>query len=43
LEAIAEIKKTDMNTEKLESVIRSIAGTAKNMGVEIEAGAVRLD
>ena len=42
LEEIAELKKTDLNTEKLESVIRTIAGTAKNMGIEIEAGAVKL-
>ncbi len=43
LEEIAEIKKDDMNTEKLESVLRVIAGTAKNMGIEVEAGALKLD
>lgn len=36
LEEIAALKKGDMNSEHLESVIKSIAGTAKNMGVEIE-------
>ncbi|MEI7562836.1 MAG: 50S ribosomal protein L11 [bacterium] len=36
LEEIAEIKKGDMNTDNLEAVIKSLAGTAKNMGVEIE-------
>jgi len=42
LEEIAEIKKDDMNTNNLESVIRTIAGTAKNMGIEIEPKAVKL-
>jgi len=42
LEEIADIKKDDMNTEKLESLIRTIAGTAKNMWIEIESGAIKL-
>ena len=36
LEEIAELKKWDMNSENIESMIKSISGTAKNMGVEIE-------
>lgn len=31
-----------MNTEKPESIIRSIAGTAKNMGIKIAPGAVKI-
>ena len=42
LEEIATIKKDDMNTDNIESVIKSIAGTAKNMGVDVERGAVKL-
>lgn len=36
LEEIALLKKWDMNSENLESMMKSIAWTAKNMGVEIE-------
>lgn len=36
LEEIAELKKWDMNSENIESVIKSITGTAKNMGVSVE-------
>ena len=36
LEEIAELKKWDMNSDDIESMIKSISGTAKNMGVEIE-------
>ncbi len=43
LEEIAELKKENMNTDKIESVIRTIAGTAKNMWVEIESGSIKLD
>lgn len=35
LEEIAEFKKGDMNSDNLESMIKAIAGTAKNMGVEV--------
>lgn len=35
LEEIAELKKGDMNSDNMESMIKAIAGTAKNMGVEI--------
>jgi ribosomal protein L11 len=31
LEEIAALKKGDMNSENIESMIKSIAGTAKNM------------
>jgi len=41
LESIAELKKWDMNTNKLESMISSIAGTARNMWVDVEVGAVK--
>lgn len=36
LEEIAEIKKSDMNTDDIESIIKSLMGTAKNMGIEVE-------
>lgn len=36
MEEIAEFKKGDMNTDNIESIIKIIAWTAKNMGVEIE-------
>lgn len=36
LEEIALLKKWDMNSENLESMMKSIAGTARNMGVETE-------
>lgn len=35
IEEIARIKLPDLNTDDLEAVIRSIEGTAKNMGLEI--------
>ncbi|HEK84853.1 MAG TPA: 50S ribosomal protein L11 [Candidatus Aminicenantes bacterium] len=35
IEEIARIKLPDLNTDDLESAIRSIEGTAKNMGLEI--------
>lgn len=36
LEEIAEIKKPVMNTEKTDSIVKAIAGTAKNMWIEVE-------
>lgn len=42
LEEIAEIKRGDMNTEDIEAMIKIIWGTAKNMGVEVEKGAIKL-
>ena len=36
LEEIAEIKKPVMNTNNMESIIKTIAGTARNMGVDVE-------
>ena len=36
LEEIAQLKKWDMNSDNLESMMKSIAGTAKNMGIETE-------
>src|SRR6202162_1904489 len=36
VEEIAKIKLPDLNTLKLESAIRSILGTARNMGIEVE-------
>lgn len=35
LQEIAEMKKADMNTDDIECAIKTIAGTAKNMWVEI--------
>ena len=36
LEEIAELKRGDMNSDNIESMIKSISGTAKNMGIEVE-------
>ncbi len=36
LEEIANLKKWDMNSENIESMMKSIAGTAKNMGIDVE-------
>lgn len=36
IEEIAEIKKSVMNTNKMDSLVKVIAGTAKSMGVEVE-------
>jgi large subunit ribosomal protein L11 len=36
LEEIANLKKGDMNSENIESMIKSITGTAKNMWVAVE-------
>ncbi|HKR81883.1 MAG TPA: 50S ribosomal protein L11 [Candidatus Saccharimonadales bacterium] len=37
LQAIAEEKALDMNTDDVEAVKKMVAGTARSMGVEIEA------
>jgi len=36
LAEIADIKRNDMNTKDTDAIIRQIAGTARNMGVEVE-------
>lgn len=36
LEEIAQLKMGDMNSDNLESMMKSIAGTAKNMGIDVE-------
>ncbi len=36
LEEIAELKRGDMNSDNIESMIKSIAGTARNMGIEVQ-------
>ena len=36
LTKIAEVKAHDMNTDKIDSVKKMVAGTARSMGVEIE-------
>ena len=36
LAEIAEIKKPAMNTNNIDSIIKSIAGTAKSLGIEIK-------
>ena len=36
VEEIAKLKLPDLNTLKLDSAIRSIKGTARNMGIEVE-------
>lgn len=37
LTAIAETKAADMNTDDIEAVKKQVAGTARSMGVEVEA------
>ena len=36
VEEIARIKLPDLNTTRLESAVRSVMGTARNMGIEVE-------
>ncbi|MFP3294125.1 MAG: 50S ribosomal protein L11, partial [Hydrogenobaculum sp.] len=36
LKEIAQLKAKDMNTQDLDAVMRTIAGTARSMGIEIE-------
>ena len=36
LTEIAEIKALDMNTKRIDSVKKMVAGTARSMGVEVE-------
>ena len=36
VEEIAKMKLPDLNTLKLESAVRSVMGTARNMGLEVE-------
>jgi ribosomal protein L11 len=31
-----------MNTNDIEAIIRTIAGTAKNMGIDVEKGALKI-
>ena len=37
LEEIAKVKLPDLNTQNIESAMRIVAGTAKNMGIKVEA------
>jgi len=37
VEEIAKTKMPDLNTTSLESAIRTVMGTARNMGIEVEA------
>ena len=41
LENIAKIKEPDLTAAEIEAAIRTIAGTAKSMGVDVEEGAVQ--
>lgn len=36
IQEIAEIKKETMNTNKMESIMKSIIGTAKSLGIEVK-------
>ena len=36
VEDIARIKLVDLNTTNLESAVRTVTGTARNMGLEVE-------
>ncbi len=37
VEEIARIKMPDLNTTSLEAAVRTVMGTARNMGIEVEA------
>ena len=37
LQEIAETKLPDLNTKNIEMAMRIVAGTAKNMGIKVEA------
>jgi large subunit ribosomal protein L11 len=37
VEEIARVKMPDLNTTSLEAAIRTVMGTARNMGIEVEA------
>jgi large subunit ribosomal protein L11 len=37
VEEIAKIKLVDLNTTNLDSAVRTVMGTARNMGLEVEA------
>jgi len=39
LEEIAKVKLADLNASGLESAMKSIAGSARSMGIEVEGGA----
>ena len=41
LEDIANLKEPDLSAADIEAAIRTIAGTARSMGVEIEEGAIQ--
>ncbi len=40
LEEIAKIKEPDLSAADLDGAVRTIAGTARSMGLEVEAGAI---
>jgi len=42
LEEIANMQREYMNTNDIEAIIRTIAGTAKNMGIDVEKGALKI-
>ncbi len=42
LEEIADMQRPYMNTDDTEAIIRTIAGTAKNMGIDIEKWALKV-
>ena len=37
LEEIAELKKEDLNAHDVDAAVKIIAGTARSMGIEVEA------
>ena len=37
LQEIAETKMPDLNTSKMDSAVKMLAGTARSMGIEVEA------
>ena len=41
LEDIAKLKEPDLSAADLDAAVRTIAGTARSMGVDVEEGAVQ--
>jgi ribosomal protein L11 len=35
LEELAEVKRPVMNTDNIDSIVKSLAGTAKSLGIEV--------
>ena len=41
LEDIAKVKEPDLSAADIDAAVRTIAGTARSMGVDVEEGAIK--